>query len=43
MTRTVHLRYCEKGKREVVVFQLLNDIFAVALCDDGTFAKVPPS
>jgi hypothetical protein len=36
--RSVHLRYCEKGRREVVVFQLLNDVFAVALCDDGTFA-----
>jgi hypothetical protein len=38
MPRSAQLRYTEKGKREVVIFQLLNNIFAVPLCDDGTFA-----
>ena len=36
--RSAQLRYTEKGKREVVIFQLLNNVFAVSLCDDGTFA-----
>jgi HNH endonuclease len=38
MPRSAHLRYCEKGRREVVEFQLLSHFLAVALTDDGTFA-----
>ena len=36
--RRVNARYCEKGRREVIVLDLLECVFAVALCDDGTFA-----
>jgi hypothetical protein len=38
MPRSAQLRYCEKGKREVVEFHLLSNFLAVALTDDGTFA-----
>ena len=40
--RSAQLHYTEKGRREVVLFQLLNNIFAVPLCDDGTFATDAP-
>ena len=42
MPRSAQLRYTEKGRREVVLFQLLSNIFVVPLCDDGTFATDAP-
>ena len=42
MPRSAQLRYTEKGRREVVLFQVLSNIFAVPLRDDGTFATSAP-